>query len=117
MSLSWKFLILSLLFAGSAHAEVREIHWDYNFGTVIVGQSKKLTWALRAKDQDLHIKEILVEGSTYTFKTSCTSPLPPRERCVIEITARPPALGVHTGLLTVDLHGEKFLVKLSVEGQ
>lgn len=114
--------ILSLVFFAtsfttlSASAEVREIHWNFDFGSIPAGQSKKLTWGMRAKDQELAIKDITVSGQAYSFQTNCVNPLPPKERCLIEITASPATLGIHTGLLTVDLHGEKFLIQLSVEG-
>lgn len=122
MSTTCKLLLLALLstssicLAEAVTAPVKEIHWAVDFGAVNVGQPKKLTWAMRAKDQELAIKDITVQGPAFTFQTSCVSPLPPKERCVIEITALPPTLGTHAGLLTVDLHGEKFLIQLSTEG-
>lgn len=88
----------------------------YEFGTVTVGSSKSLQWGLRAKDQDLHFREIAMTGESYSHSTTCPEVIKAGERCIVKVRFTPLQKGTHQGVLLVDLYGERFLIDIVGQG-
>ncbi len=88
-----------------------------NFGAIPVGNSSSLHWNLRAKDADLQIQSITLEGDGFTLDTDCPATLPAKQKCKVGIIFAPTHQGPHQGLLIVDLYTDRFIIQASGEGQ
>lgn len=104
----------------SAFAEIlpqKDLGLSQNFGAIPVGASTSLHWNLRAKEADLQIQSISVNGEGFTLDTDCPVVLPAMQKCKVGLIFTPNHQGPHQALLVVDLFSDRFIIQALGEGQ
>lgn len=119
-----KLLVANLAIAGIysslAMAQVRvqkDISLSQKFGEIAVGDSAALHWNLRAKDVDLQIQSITLQGEGFILDTDCPEILPAKQKCKVGIIFAPQRPGPHQSLLVVDLFADRFVIQALGEGK
>ncbi|MDG0818268.1 hypothetical protein [Bdellovibrio svalbardensis] len=95
----------------------KDINLTQNFGVVPVGTSTSLHWNLRAKELDLQIQSISLQGNGFILDSDCPEILPAKQKCKVGITFAPEQTGPHQAQLIVDLYSERFIFNLQGEGK
>lgn len=94
----------------------KDIGLAHNFGAVAVGTSTNIHWNLRAKEADLEIQSIHLEGADFTLQSECPAVLPALQKCAVGVTYSPSQVGSHKGLLVIDLYSDRFIIQIQGEG-